>query len=275
MKKTYLLILISSFFFNYTVFAQCPENFHDFSALDIHGVQLDMSVFAGKKVLVVNTASFCGYTPQYESLQQLYETYGGKDFEIIGFPSNDFNQEPNPEDSIIGVCEDYGVTFTMMSKVGVKAGANQHEIYQWLTQSSRNCVQNAAVAWNFQKFLINADGSWHATVSTQTSPLSPTIVDWILSNPSSIQASNDENTPSINVFTNQSKQVVMDMDAKFPQKITVQLYDMSGRLMKVLHDGNVSGTMHVTADVNLLSQGIYLVKITGKDFQTNKKVLIY
>jgi glutathione peroxidase len=258
--------------------AQCPETFHDFSALDIYGDTLHMSSFIGKKVLVVNTASFCGYTHQYGSLQSLYETYGGNqnpyNFEIIGFPSNDFNQEPHPEDSIIGVCEDYGITFTMMSKVHVKAVAGQHEIYKWLTLLARNCVQNASVTWNFQKFMVNEDGSWYGVASTQTSPTHSSIVNWITG-----AASVEENGahPSENVqiyFSPADRALHMEAFSEQPQHIKIQLWSLSGRLVSSLFDGTVSGNMHMQQPLVSVAPGIYFVEVSGVDWQMHRKVLI-
>jgi glutathione peroxidase len=115
------------------------KSFYDFTVKDIEGNDFELSSLKGKKVMVVNTASKCGLTPQYEKLQWLYEKYGGNDFVIIGFPANNFlNQEPGSDEEIATFCEvNYGVTFPMMSKISVK-GDDIHPLYQWLTQKSKN-----------------------------------------------------------------------------------------------------------------------------------------
>ena len=124
----------------------------------------------------MNTASKCGYTPQYEDLEKLYRAYGGDNFTIIGFPSNDFGwQEPGSEQEIKTFCSTkYGVTFPMMSKV--KTGANRgDDIYQWLCNKEQNGVSDAKVSWNFNKFLIDENGTWVAHFPSSTSPMSMEI----------------------------------------------------------------------------------------------------
>ena len=147
------------------------KNFHSFQVETINGETLDLASLAGKKVLVVNTASKCGFTPQYEKLQALYEERGGDDFTIIGFPANNFlRQEPGTNEEIATFCQaNYGVTFPMMAKISVK-GKDIHPLYQWLTQKSRNGKLDAPVKWNFQKFLIGTDGELIAKFSPKTSP---------------------------------------------------------------------------------------------------------
>lgn len=253
-----------------TITAQCPESFHDFSAIDIRGNNIDMSSFAGKKVLVVNTASYCGYTSQYAQLQQLYQTYGGTtnsyNFEIIGFPANNFqNQEPYNEDSIQNVCDSYGVTFTMMSKISVK-GSDQHEIYKWLTLQSRNCVQNAPVAWNFQKFLINPDGFWHASVASATSPTHSSIVSWITSN-TSIQNQEESN---FNVFLNTDNKLIVSNKNPNMENISVKIINMTGQeLAKHKFTNSIN-----EINLNNLSTGIYLINITNKNNSHTEKIFI-
>ncbi len=151
-------ILILSLIFMST-FAFAQKSFHDFTVEDIEGNKIDLSTLKGKKVLVVNTASKCGLTPQYEQLQKIYDTYGGEDFTIIGFPANNFNdQEPGSNEDIALFCErNYGVSFPMMSKISVK-GDDMHPLYQWLTQKSKNGVLDSTVGWNFQKYLIDEEG---------------------------------------------------------------------------------------------------------------------
>jgi glutathione peroxidase len=156
------------------------KTFHDFSAKTIDGKTLDFSEFKGKKLLVVNTASKCGLTPQYEELEELYKEYGSDNFMIIGFPANNFmQQEPGTDSEIIEFCQvNYGVTFQMMSKISVK-GDDIEPVYAWLTQKDQNGVIDSEVKWNFQKYMIDENGNLVNYLSPKTSPKSDEIVDWI------------------------------------------------------------------------------------------------
>ena len=161
-----------------SVFAQ--QSFYDFKVKDIDGNDFDLASLKGKKVLVVNTASKCGLTPQYESLQGLYEKYGDEKFIIIGFPANNFaGQEPGSNKEIEEFCsKNYGVTFKMMSKISVK-GDDMHPLYQWLTQKSKNGVLDSEVKWNFQKYLIDEKGNLVKMVEPKVKPDDAQIVSWI------------------------------------------------------------------------------------------------
>jgi len=161
-------------------FAQTKINLHSFKVTDIEGKQFDLASLKGKKVLVVNTASKCGLTPQYKQLEELYKTYGGNKFVIIGFPANNFlSQEPGTDKEIKSFCEkNYGVTFPMMSKISVK-GDDMHELYKWLTQKSLNGVMDAPIEWNFQKFMIDEKGNFVGMVSPKEKPDCDKIVSWI------------------------------------------------------------------------------------------------
>ena len=162
-----------------TINAQ-QKSFHDFSAKTIDGETLDFSSLKGKKVLVVNTASKCGLTPQYEDLEKLYEKYGGDRFTIIGFPANNFmSQEPGTNEEIKEFCEvNYGVTFQMMSKISVK-GKDIDPIYKWLTSKEENGVMDSKVSWNFQKYMIDENGNLVDYVSPKENPMSDKIINWI------------------------------------------------------------------------------------------------
>lgn len=155
--------------------ALSDQRFHDLTFVDIHGKTRSMSEFKGRYVLVVNTASECGYTPQYKELQALHQQWGSK-ITILGFPCNDFGgQEPGDEKSIAGFCaKNFGVEFLMASKVQIK-GEKRHPVYQWLMSKSLNGISNAEVRWNFTKFLINGEGQWVASYPSSVSPLDPQI----------------------------------------------------------------------------------------------------
>lgn len=159
------------------------SDFYGFDVKDINGKPFDMNQLKGKKVLVVNTASKCGFTPQYEDLQKLYEKYGGDQFTIIGFPANNFmNQEPGTDAEIKAFCtSEYGVTFPMMSKISVK-GDDMHPLYQWLTDKKKNGVMDTKVKWNFQKYFINEKGELVDVAYSRTKPIDDKIVNWIESN---------------------------------------------------------------------------------------------
>lgn len=156
------------------------KTLHDFTVISIDGEDFDMSQLKGKKVLIVNTASKCGFTPQYEGLQELYEKYGGEDFVIIGFPANNFlKQEPGTNEEIQKFCSiNYGVTFPIMAKISVK-GKDIHPIYKWLTQKDLNNYKDSSVKWNFQKYMVDEDGILVGMLSPKTKPLSDEIINWV------------------------------------------------------------------------------------------------
>ncbi len=177
MKKNILItgiILIAMMTLN------AQKSFYDFTVKDINGLDYTLSNLKGKKVLVVNTASKCGFTPQYEGLQDLYEQYGGDHFVIIGFPANNFaKQEPGTNKEISSFCsENYGVTFPMMSKISVK-GSDQHPLYKWLTNKSENGKEDSTVSWNFQKYMIDENGQLVGHLSPNTKPDDEKIISWI------------------------------------------------------------------------------------------------
>jgi glutathione peroxidase len=130
----------------------------DFSATAIDGQDIDLSTYAGQVVLVVNTASECGFTPQYQGLQALHEQYADRGFAVLGFPCDQFgNQEPGDEAQIADFCErNYGVSFPMFSKIEVN-GDGAHPLFQWLRQE-KGGVLGSAIKWNFTKFLVGRDG---------------------------------------------------------------------------------------------------------------------
>lgn len=180
MKRYFILLSFLAF---YLIMIQAQSNsIHQFKVKDINGETFDMSSLEGKKVLVVNTASKCGLTPQYEELQELYEKYKDTGFTIVGFPANNFmNQEPGTIEEIKEFCtKNYGVTFLMMDKVSTK-GNDQSPIYEWLTKKSKNGVKDSKVSWNFQKYMIDEDGKLVDFISPKKSPMSKEIVDWITS----------------------------------------------------------------------------------------------
>ncbi len=166
--------------FSFSLGCQAQKSIYDYQATDIDGNTIDFAKFKGKKLLIVNTASECGYTPQYEELEKLYEQYKEKDFVIIGFPCNDFGaQEPGTEKEIAAFCQkNYGVSFPMMSKISVK-GSDKHPLYQFLTQKELNGVEDSEVKWNFHKFLVDEKGRLVKNLPSKTSPLSKEITSWI------------------------------------------------------------------------------------------------
>jgi glutathione peroxidase len=135
------------------------SSLHDFTARRIDGQTWDLKDLRGRVVLVVNTASACGFTPQLAGLEKLHQTYGDRGLSVLGFPCNQFGgQDPKPEDQILSFCQkNYGVSFAMMGKVEVN-GANAHPLFQWLTRSAPGVLGTQAIKWNFTKFLIGKDG---------------------------------------------------------------------------------------------------------------------
>lgn len=170
--------LFSFLFSTKTLEAQI-KSIYDFKVESLEGGTIDLSKYKGKKILIVNTASKCGFTPQYEGLEKLYEKYKDK-LVIIGFPANNFLfQEPGKNAEIATFCKkNYGVTFPMASKISVK-GKDMHPLYVYLTQKKYNGFSDNSVKWNFQKYLIDENGKLIAVFSPKTEPLDEEVVNAI------------------------------------------------------------------------------------------------
>lgn len=180
MKTNKLSLLFLLMTISLTGFTQ-TSGLYDFKVKTLEGDDFDFSTLKGKKVMIVNTASKCGNTPQYKDLEEVYEKYQG-DFVIIGFPANNFGkQEPGSAVEIRKFCtENYGVKFPMMAKISVK-GDDMAPIYKWLTSKEKNGVMDSEVKWNFQKYLIDENGKLVDVIYTKEKPTSDKVIAWISS----------------------------------------------------------------------------------------------
>ncbi|MFY0672073.1 MAG: glutathione peroxidase [Bacteroidia bacterium] len=167
--------LISAFSINPEFKEKMSSNIYDYTIGSIDGEELKLSEYKGKKLLLVNVASECGFTKQYKDLQELHEKFGEK-VTIIGFPCNQFGgQEPGTETEIKAFCEkNFGVTFQLTEKIDVK-GKEQHPIYKWLTSQELNGKENSSVKWNFHKYLIDENGNYVEAFSSSVNPMSDKI----------------------------------------------------------------------------------------------------
>ncbi len=156
------------------------QTIYQFKVKDLSGKDFDFASLKGKKIMIVNTASKCGLTPQYKELEALYKEYAAQGFVIVGFPANNFkSQEPGTNEEIASFCQlNYGVTFPMMDKVSVK-GEDMCAVYQFLTQKAKNGLQDSEVSWNFQKYLLNEKGELLKVIAPKTLPNNPEILNWI------------------------------------------------------------------------------------------------
>ncbi len=184
MNKLTILITIGALsFFLYAFLTKRgnpTSSIHQFKVKTIDGALFDFSSLKGKKILVVNTASKCGFTPQFKQLEELYEKYKDKNFVIVGFPCNQFGgQEPGSSSDIKDFCtKNYGVSFMMMEKVNVK-GDSICDLYKWLTTKDRNGVESSSVKWNFQKYMIDENGYLVDYVLSFKKPDCSKITKWI------------------------------------------------------------------------------------------------
>jgi len=212
--------------------------------------------------MIVNTASLCGFTYQYNILQDVYEQYKQYDFEIVGFPCNDFgSQEPGSDEDIDEFCKNKGVTFQMMSKIHVK-GPNQHPIYEWLTTKSLNGYADSEVKWNFQKYLINKQGEIDKIVMTQTNPDDDSVIDWILEG-----TGVEEKDKKINIYPNPAgKKLIIETEYLKDPGAEISLYNCLGKKVKTIKARSTN--------VSDLQSGAYFVIINGGNFRIIEKVVL-
>ena len=177
MKKIILIGLsIIMFFFKSSVLANYEKIFYDFNIEGISGDVIDFKEYKDKVVLIVNTASYCGFTNQYDDLQKLWDIYKSRGLIVLGIPSNSFNQEKKSDDEVKKFCEvNFNINFPLSSITEVK-GKNAHDLYKW---AKENHGKSAIPKWNFYKILINKEGKIEDTFSSFTKPLSKKIIDKI------------------------------------------------------------------------------------------------
>lgn len=178
MKKKGLLLAVLLMIAPMVLMAQ-DLDFYGIKVKTLEGDDFDLSSLKGKKIMIVNTASKCGFTPQFKDLEELHEAYGDK-LVILGFPANNFaNQEPLSANEIREFCTaNYGVTFTMMEKISVK-GDDMHPLYQWLTSKAKNGVLDSEVKWNFQKYLVDENGKLADVLYSKEKPGSEKVLAWL------------------------------------------------------------------------------------------------
>ncbi len=251
------------------------QTFHDFSAETIHGNVLDLSYFYGKKVLVVNTASYCAYTPQYAQLEALYLQYQDAGFEIVGFPCNDFGgQEPGSDSTILDFCEDYDVTFPMMSRVKI-IYPDTEAVFRWLQRGDLNGVEDAGVTWNFNKFLIDEAGNYVKHFVSTVLPTDTAITNWIESpsvlTPTGIAALNSPEKVSCIMAAPGTMQLVFNETVS---KTTVNVYSLDGRRLMSSGCGHQDKGMTVTFGLTGISSGIYIIRIEADNFTKSFKQAI-
>ena len=177
-KKVFFkcITILYIFMFNLPAFGKYDKTFYDFSIKSIDGNKLELSKYKNKVVLLVNVASYCGFTKQYNDMQKLWDMYKEKGLIVLGVPSNSFNQEKNSENEVKKFCEvNFNITFPMTSIYEVK-GENAHKIYEWAKNNHGN---SAVPKWNFHKILINKEGKIEDTFASFTNPTSKKVINRI------------------------------------------------------------------------------------------------
>ena len=169
-------LLLSALFFWATVTNVSASNLYELTAPDIDGSDLPLSEFKGKVVLVVNTASRCGFTPQYEAMEEIFQKYRNQGFVVLGFPSNDFYQELSSNEEIKEFCEGYRISFPLFASSSV-VGSNKQPVYEFLTNSSAYPAMRGEVRWNFEKFLVDRKGQVIARYPSTVSPNHPQLLN--------------------------------------------------------------------------------------------------
>jgi glutathione peroxidase len=159
--------------------AMAPVDFYSLRATTLDGDDFSFEQLRGKRILIVNTASECGFTPQYAELQKLHEQFSGIDFMILGFPCNDFGKQEKVDSEKIGAfCQkNFGVSFQMMEKVSIKG--DTHSVYQWLTKAAQNGVKDHNIIWNFHKFTVSENGELVGSYRSAVSPLDNSIISFV------------------------------------------------------------------------------------------------
>ena len=255
------------------------QNFHDFTVQTILGNDTSLSEFFGKKVLVVNTASYCGFTPQYETLQQIYDLYHDDySFEIIGFPCNNFgNQEPGTDSTIIEFCQNYNVSFPMMHRINITT-QDTAPVYKFLQRANLNGVGNFPVTWNFNKFLIDEAGNLVTHYPSAVEPDDILITDWIQSpsvlEPTSVKNFSGESSAISCISSNPATDNLQFRVDEPQARTNISIYSLDGRLIREVFKGTSQKGMTIECAVDDLKSGLYFISIDSDGYRESLKWVI-
>ncbi len=272
MKKLFFqFVLILSALLGHS---QSVSNFHSFDVKTILGDSISLAQFSGKKILVVNTASFCGYTSQYGLLESLYEQYHENyNFEILGFPCNDFgNQEPGHDSTILEFCTNtYNVQFPMMSSIHIRTG-DTAAVYKWLQRENLNGVSDAAVDWNFNKFLIDENGNWINHFTSTVSPFDTSIVNWITSGGVSTKI-NTIPSESLQIFNGPHNSIQLQYQG-LPKDAQFSLYTIDGKLIHTKRFQLINGNQLILLDGVNISNGLFFTSIQFENKLIHRSIVL-
>jgi glutathione peroxidase len=242
--------------------------FYDYGWQTIGGDYISMNQFAGKKVMVVNVASFCTYTPEFAQLSQLDSMYSARyNFAIIGFPCDDFGHQMGTDSQVITTCTRYNVNFQIMSTVTTR-GTDTTPVYTWLERRYLNGMQDRSVTWNFNKFLIDRQGHWVAWHDSPVSPLDPSITNWIIEDSASLTtgiepAQADRNMLSMLSANPANANIALHIEAAGTQRLDINLYTIDGRLMGNIFKGDMTGSRNIDYPVSAIPSGLYFIRATS------------
>jgi glutathione peroxidase len=274
------ILLIALIVFALVPRAQAQLNFYNYSWPTIAGDTISMSQYAGKKLMVVNVASFCAYTPQYAPLSQLDSLYAARyNFAIIGFPCDDFGNQGGRDSVIVATCNTYHVHFQIMAKVKIIAG-DTAPVYKWLQRGDLNGVASEHVTWNFNKFLIDRQGNWVRWFDSNVDPLDTAIVNWIVADSASINTgvqtvNASEDAIHIRSANPATSDIMLNVKSENAQKVNIDLYTTDGRQVAQIFSGNVSGELEIEySAAATLPAGMYLIKASGETFEKTLKCVI-
>lgn len=244
--------------------AQSPESFHSFEVRTIQGDTISLSQFAGKKIMVVNTASYCAYTYQYGQLESLYQQYADQNFTILGFPCNDFgNQEPGTDSSVAEFCSNtYNVQFPMMSIIHIRTG-DTAAVYKWLQRGDLNGVSDAIVSWNFNKFLIDEDGNWVRHFPSTVLPSDTAIVNWILSDSGEVTGTKNTDALAVSKIISQNGAIQLELDAPKGDEMLFEIIGLDGKVNYTSNQFVLKGQNSITLPTQNLANGIFCLRISS------------
>ena len=275
MKSKFTLAFL--IIFSLQLSAQSLHTFYDFSWPTIMGDTVSMARYAGKKILVVNTASYCAYTYEYGPLDKLDSIYSRFNFAVVGFPCNDFGNQGGTDSAIIATCSHYDVNFQIMSTVKIVTG-DTAPLWKWLQRSDLNGVANHHVTWNFNKFLIDRQGHLVQWYDSPTSPLDAAITDWIVADSASIHAgitstSADDNTIRLKSTNPISDVLTLQINRTY-EDLNINLYTIDGRLIADINKGQAALNNEIRYSTSSIPSGIYLLRANNSEMDRTIKCVI-